>query len=106
MVINGAISTNRNNEIPIFFKSRIRKFNPPSKTMTDTSKETKGYNISPNTRSTSRIEKIGPAKNPSNNKTIMDGSRVRQAIHCPAIPSSGTSANEMIPEFIIIETSH
>ena len=74
--------------------------------MTDTSKETKGYNkyIS-KYKIDIKDRKIGPAKNPSNNKTQWMAAAVRQAIHCPAIPSSGTSANEMIPEFIIIETS-
>ena len=81
MVIKGAIKTNRNNEAPIFFKSRIRKFNPPSNTITETRRDTNGYKISPKTKSVSKIDSIGPAKKPKNNNTIIDGRRVLQAIH-------------------------
>ena len=73
IVMIGAIKTNRNNDDPIFFKSRIRKFKPPSKTITLTKSDTSGYKISPKTASVSSTENIGPTKKPNNNNTIMDG---------------------------------
>ena len=81
IVMIGAIKTNRNNDDPIFFKSRIRKFKPPSKTITLTKSDTSGYKISPKTASVSSTENTGPTKKPNNNNTIMDGNRVRHAIH-------------------------
>ena len=49
------------------------------------------------------MENIGPAKKPRSNNTIIDGNRVLQAIHCPAIPSKGTNAKEIIPEFMLLK---
>ena len=70
IVIIGPIKTRLNKAGPMFFKSLILKFNPPSNTITDTSKDTNGYNKSPNIKSVSNTPKIGPTKKPENSNII------------------------------------